>query len=272
MTLVPPTSLLPPSLTPPPSSVAGQFAHHDLMTPEPARARPFYSALLGWDCEPRTVQGVEYTAVSAGGRPLGGIVPLDPAHGVAPHWIGYVAVDDVDAACARAAAAGGVVHVPTHPLPDGGGHFAVIADPTGAVVSVVHFLGERPEPAGPDVAGGAWWHELLTTDVRRSIDFHAAVFGWEARPAMAIPGGGTYYLVSHAGRDVAGLMAATPDLPTSAWQTYFTVTDVDAALTLGQALGGTITWRAMDLPGVGRVAGMADPTGALFAVGCAETA
>ena len=253
--------------TPDTDAMLGQFVYRDLMTPDPAAARAFYGALLGWRCTPRVVSGMEYTDVAVDGRPFGGMVPLDPAHGIPPHWTGYVAVDDVAAACARAQAAGGTIFVPTHDIPDGTGQFAVFGDPTGAAVSVVRFTNGHQMPAGGTVAGGAWWHELLTTDLGEATAFYAAVFGWEARPVMTLPDGVVYHILSRAGRDVGGLMQAPADMPQSAWQLYFVVDDVDAAVARAESSGGAATWPAMDVPGTGRMAGLADPAGAMFAVG-----
>lgn len=265
-----------PQTTPQPAPLApsdatlGHFVYHDLMTPDPAAARAFYAALLGWRCTPRDVGGTEYTDVAVADRAFGGMIALDPAHGVPPHWTGYVAVDDVAAAVARVRAAGGTVYVDTHAIPDGTGQFAVIADPAGATVSMVHFTNGHTAPPN-DVPGGAWWHELLTSDVERAAAFYAATFGWEARPDMTLPDGSRYHLLYRAGQMVGGLMQAPPDMPASAWQLYVTVDDVDAAVARAQALGGAVTWPAMDVPGVGRMAGLADPTGAMFAVGQATS-
>lgn len=249
----------------------GRFVYHDLMTTNPAAARAFYTALVGWACAPRDVGGWEYTDVRVGDQRFGGMVPLDPAHGLPSHWTGYVAVDDVAAACARAEAAGGRVCVPPHEIPGGVGHFAVLNDPTGAMLSVVRFTDGR-EPMGDaveqPVAGGPWWHELLTGDPARAADFHAKVFGWEARPDMTLRDGGQYYLFVSAGRMVGGMMQAPAELGTaSAWQLYLTVDDVDATIARAAELGGAATWPAMDVPGIGRMGGLVDPAGAMFAVG-----
>mgnify|MGYP002062992587 CR=1 FL=1 len=53
---------------------------------------------------------------------------------------------------------------------------------------------------------------------------------------------------------------------TGAWTIFVTVPDVDAAVTRAEASGGTVLAPAMDMPGVGRMATLADPQGARFAV------
>ncbi|SCG06841.1 hypothetical protein GA0115255_121971, partial [Streptomyces sp. Ncost-T6T-2b] len=50
------------------------------------------------------------------------------------------------------------------------------------------------------------------------------------------------------------------------WLPYFDVADVDATVAEAKRLGGTETLAAMEVPGVGKMANVADPYGAVFAV------
>ena len=114
----------------------GRFVWHDLMTTDPARATAFYAALVGWTTSVMPMGELgDYTMVHANGTAVGGIVPLGPEHGVASHWVAYIGVADVDAACERAAQLGGAVCVPPTDIPDIG-RFAVIRDPTDALVAI----------------------------------------------------------------------------------------------------------------------------------------
>lgn len=268
----PHTTSAPAPLAPPADPRLGRFVYHDLMTTDPAAARPFYAALLGWACVPREVGDFEYTDVRAAGARFGGMVPLDASHGLPSHWASYVAVDDVAAACARAEAAGGRVCVPPHDVPGGAGQFAVLNDPAGAMLSVVRFAEPFATPPN-DAAGGAWWHELFSTDPERSAAFLAAVFGWSAAPPTTLPSGTTYRILSADGETVCGVMRTPREMgDASWWQLYVTVPDVDAAVARAAELGGAPTWPAMDVPGVGRMAGLVDNTGARFAVGVSAPA
>ena len=128
-----------------PAAAAGRFVWHDLMTTDAARALPFYTTLFGWRAETMPMGGAgEYTMFHVGDEGLGGMVPLDPAHGIASHWIAYVTVPNVDAACEQATALGGTVGVPPTDIPNVG-RFAVVEDPQGAVFSPFH-------STSPDVA------------------------------------------------------------------------------------------------------------------------
>ncbi len=50
------------------------------------------------------------------------------------------------------------------------------------------------------------------------------------------------------------------------WISYVSTPDLDATLARAKELGGSLVWGPMDTPEVGRMAGLADPQGAHFAV------
>src|SRR5579863_3862109 len=84
----------------------------DTLQADPESATRFYAELFGWQIAgpgetPGTPPGKYYVA-RLRGRDVAGIGSL-PAHGAPSRafWNTYVAVDDVDAACAKAATAGG---------------------------------------------------------------------------------------------------------------------------------------------------------------------
>ncbi|WP_163614835.1 VOC family protein, partial [Klebsiella pneumoniae] len=75
-----------------------------------------------------------YTIFKAGEAPVGGLMEL-PADarkmGAPPHWIGYIVVDDVDAATDKARSLGGSVYVEPQDIPEVG-RFSVVTDPQKA--------------------------------------------------------------------------------------------------------------------------------------------
>jgi uncharacterized protein len=245
----------------------GRFVWHDLMTTDVERAKSFYAALLGWRYEIADMGGMgEYPMIYVGERGLGGIVALDAAAGVPSHWIAYVTVDDVGAAAARGDAAGGSTCVPPTPIPNVG-RFAVITDPGAAVISpFVSASGDQPEEAMPQPAGTVCWNELLTTDAVAALRFYTAVFEW-GHGTMDMGPAGTYHLFKRDGKDVAGMMELPAGaLPRSLWVPYFVVTDVDADYPRAVTMGVSTHIPPQSVPGVGRFAMLADPTGAVFAL------
>jgi predicted enzyme related to lactoylglutathione lyase len=108
----------------------------ELSTPDSASARAFYSASLERPVEDMGIPGFDYATVKVGGDDVAGVwgVPGEPAH-----WSVYFAVDDADAAVARAIAAGGSVVREAADSPYG--RFAIVADPFGATLAVMRLTG-----------------------------------------------------------------------------------------------------------------------------------
>src|SRR5512144_3232171 len=126
------------NIPPPP----GMFSWTELLTPDDAAARQFYTKLLGWSfAETPMGPGMTYTVYQLDGKPAAGRMKMvgPQFQGVPPHWSSYVSVADCDAAVARATGLGAKVLVPPQDVPKTG-RFSVLADPTGAVFAVIAFL------------------------------------------------------------------------------------------------------------------------------------
>lgn len=108
------------------------------------------------------------------------------------------------------------------------------------------------------------WHELVTADQKSSGDFFCGLFGWTRREVDA-GGFGTYTLFQLNESDVAGMMNPTPETQStgSFWHAYFAVENVDECAAKTLALGGRVVVPPHDVPGVGRVCAVTDPTGAV---------
>jgi predicted enzyme related to lactoylglutathione lyase len=67
---------------------------------------------------------------------------------------------------------------------------------------------------------------------------------------------------------VAGMMKLSPEMQSGGmppvWSTYVTVRDADATAAKAKELGGTVLREPMDVMDAGRMAVLADPTGAVF--------
>ena len=116
----------------------------------------------------------------------------------------------------------------------------------------------------PNPHGSFIWYELMTTDAAAAGRFYGEVVGWTVGE-RGVSGVSDYRIFSAGEAAVAGLMT----LPAGAaeggmrpgWFGYIGVDDVDAAVAGITAAGGAIHMPAMDLPGVGRLAMVADPQG-----------
>lgn len=111
--------------------------------------------------------------------------------------------------------------------------------------------------------GAFSWHELRTRDTARAADFYTKVVGWSLKSC----GPDYSEWMTATGTPAGGMMPMPPGVPAGVpanWAVYVNVDDVDAALTKAVALGGRAITPAMDIPDVGRLCAVADPTGAVF--------
>lgn len=242
-----------------------RFVWHDLMTPDVDTAVDFYCELLGWTVrEVDRGQAGTYRMIVAGGADRGSFVPLEPGSSIAPHWIGYIGVRDVDAVAARVGEAGGDVPIPPADVP-GVGRFAVIQDPAGAPVALISGVNPHREPAGTPPLGTFCWDELLTPDAEAVAGFYTTVFGWQ-HASEEMGEGWTYHLFKDGDDEVAGMIQMPSDAegPPS-WLPYLAVADADATARRVEELGGKIFVAPRTIPGVGRMTVTADPTGAMVA-------
>ena len=116
------------------------FFWYDLATSDMAAARKFYCDVVGWSYQDASQGGNTYGLFEVGGAGVAGLMPYpDGMKPPFPVWTGYIAVADVNAAAARVKEVGGVVHRGPMEVP-GVIHFAVVADPQGAVFIIAKGL------------------------------------------------------------------------------------------------------------------------------------
>ncbi len=111
----------------------GSLAWSEVNTRDAAAACDFYGKLFGLTAH--KLEGQEFFIMQRGEEMLFGVMQMDEQWGdLQPHWLGYFAVDNTDAAVERVLAAGGSVSMPAFDTPYG--RFAVIVDPYGAAISL----------------------------------------------------------------------------------------------------------------------------------------
>ncbi|MCW5774107.1 MAG: VOC family protein [Rhodospirillaceae bacterium] len=116
--------------------------------------------------------------------------------------------------------------------------------------------------------GTFYWNELLTDDVGTATKFYRSVLGWTTEE-MPMPSGEKYIVVKANGKPAGGIMdkahTGAKDAP-SHWAAYIQVADVDAAVAQAGKAGGKVLQPCFDVPGVGRIAVLQDPTGAVIGI------
>lgn len=249
-------------------AVENRFVWFDLLTNDIPGAKAFYSEIVGWSFT--NWSGGDYQMLTMGEKQYGGMMRLPEdtqKAGAPPHWMGYVAVDDVDRAAAKAKELGGQIHVPGTDVPEVG-RFAVLADPQGASFAV--FTSKDPMPPEPQAPGGFGWNELNTTDWKSAWNFYSALFGWQPTQSMDMGPemGGEYFMFGVDAKNSIGGMsnAATMMKAPAHWLHYINVKNADEAARRVASKGGKVLNGPMDVPGGGRIAQCMDPQGGFFAI------
>jgi uncharacterized protein len=254
----------------------GDFIWYELLTSDADAAGEFYGSVVGWTSTGSGQPGMDYRFFHSrpGGNPddgVGGYMAITPEmaeHGARPAWIGYIAVDDVDAAVDSITKAGGSNFMPAMDL-DGVGRMAMVADPQGAPFYVMKGASDETSHAfaayEPKV-GHCAWNELSTTDPEAAKGFYGAQFGWSKDGDLDMGPMGKYeFLKASGSRFVLGaVMPRMPEMPVSAWLFYFRVPDIDVGAAAIAAAGGTVLMEPMEIPGGEYSLTATDPDGAVF--------
>ncbi len=246
----------------------GRFVWYELATTDIEAAKAFYANVLGWGTTNASTPGSAYILFTADDVPVAGLMELPAkaaAVGAAPQWIGYVGVDDVDAAASRAEKLGGTVHVPPADVPNVS-RFSIIADPRWATLALIKGRERSHEGfAQPGALGHVVWHELLAAGLEQAFAFYGELFGWQKADARVGPMG--IYQEFSAGTETIGGMFARPgNSPFSLWLYYFNVDGIEAATKRVEANRGQILDGPLVVPGGARIVHCRDPEGAIFAL------
>lgn len=247
------------------SYAQGTPSYIELQTPDQQAAKTFYGSLFGWEVDevPLDDQGNVYMTAALQGDSVAGIGgQMAELAGHPAFWGVYLAVDDVDATTARVADAGGKVEAGPFDVMQHG-RMAAIQDPTGARVNLWqarnHIGTARANEPGTPI-----WNELVTPDAATATQFYTDVLGvgWETTEME----GGSYTCLVAGGRQVGGVMPPPMEGIPPHWNVYFNVESADDTVRRVQELGGNVVAPAFDVPGVGRMAVVADPQGAMFSL------
>jgi uncharacterized protein len=114
--------------------------------------------------------------------------------------------------------------------------------------------------------GTPCWVDLQTTDQSAGKQFYSSLFGWTYDDRQSPGDGGVYSMAMVNGETVAAIAPMPPGAPAgrpTAWNTYIAVDKVDAAVDNVGPVGGQVLMPAFDIGDAGRMAFVADPTGAI---------
>ncbi|MFF1870860.1 VOC family protein [Kitasatospora herbaricolor] len=241
----------------------------DLGSPDTAASAAFYGDLLGWAFASAGPAAGGYGFFQQDGRTVAALGPLTE-EGATSAWTIYFRTTDADRTTAAVERAGGKVRFAPFDVFTNG-RMAGYTDPTGADFAVW----QPHDTVGLDAVndpGTLCWTECYSTDAEAGKAFYRAVFDWQEQD---VPFGDvTYTVLTPAGGGTddgqGGIMQLGPEQTaagtTSHWLPYFEVLDPDACTATAERLGATVRIPPTDFHGVGRLAQIVDPHGAVLAV------
>lgn len=247
-----------------PTAPLGAPTWIDLSTSDIDRAQEFYGAVFGWVFQTPGPDYGGYLNASRDGHLVAGLAPRHPEHVGPDCWTTYLHTRDADASLAAAMAAGGshcgrgVMEV------HGKGRMAILTDPASGSVGIWEPSG-HPGFEIVDEHGAPAYHQLTTRDYAAALQFYRTVFGWDISP-VADTDDFRYATALFDGRALVGVMDGAALLPVGApsdWSVFMGSDDVDKTVEQILDHGGSVVRAAEDTP-YGRLAAVADPTGATF--------
>ncbi|MFI2610074.1 VOC family protein [Kitasatospora sp. NPDC018619] len=237
----------------------------DLGSPDIPATADFYGKVFGWTFQEVPEAG-GYGFLQKDGRTVGAIGSLDA--GARSAWTTYFRTPDADATVNAAEQAGATVRVPpTDVMREG--RFAALTDPQGAEFSVWQ-AGDTTGLEAVSEEAALVWAELHTPDQEDASAFYRQLFGWRVQEFEPAPGM-HYRVASTAEGDqqatsFGGIAPTMGPAQPAAWTPYFATADVDARVAKATAAGGSVLMGPENVRNVGRIAWVADPDGAPFAL------
>jgi uncharacterized protein len=243
----------------------------DLTTPDLDGAKNFYGELFGWGAmETGSVEETAgYAMFTSNGKLVAGVGPV-MQEGQPSYWSTYFATDDVDALTERVESASGTVVVAPMDVMDAG-RMAIYSHPDAGMFGAWQAGTHKGAQLVNEPVSLAW-NALMTRNVDSAATFLRAAFGLSTSTQEF--GGGPYTILMLGEHGVGGINEMPPGVPADApafWNVSFSVADADGTVAKASELGGQVTMPAMDMQGVGRIAGLMDPWGAAFSVASLQT-
>jgi predicted enzyme related to lactoylglutathione lyase len=230
------------------------------VTDDVPAARKFYARMFGWTFR----EAGNYTIAANEERPLCGMFqrPRPPNRPEArPRWFAYLSVKNVEKAQEMVTKTGGHVLAAPQEMPKRGEQ-AVFEDPEGALFGVIKSSSGDPEDflAEP----GDWiWIQLMSRDAKKASEFYRAIGGYDVVENTSTNRLSDYVLVSEGfARGTVRTISSGHDQVRPTWLPFVRVKSVNESVDLARQLGGKVLLEPKPELLEGKVAVVADPTGA----------
>ncbi len=122
------------------------------------------------------------------------------------------------------------------------------------------------DTAARHIPGKFVWHALFTFDVPGAHNFYGELLGWKFE---ALDGKGDYSAIKFNGKTIGAIVGVKPVTDgvkhSTQWISFLSVDNVDVGAALAKS-EGKVYREPLEMPGLGRVALIADPLGAPLAL------
>jgi predicted enzyme related to lactoylglutathione lyase len=241
----------------------GKFVWADLVTDDALAAQKFYTALFGW-------KFYDYGGYLVGmndDRPLCGMFqrPRPKDRKAEPRWFGYISVSNVERVKKVVLQAGGKVLAEPKKMPKRGEQ-AVFTDAEDAVFGVIKSSSGDPQDFLADP--GDWiWIQLLSRDGRKAAEFYREVGGYTIIENTTSNKLNDYVLTSEGyARATVRTIRTDDEKVRPTWLPFVRVLSVGESVTKAKQLGGKVLIEPKPELFDGKVAVIADPTGAAIGI------
>ncbi len=255
----------------------GKIVWHELITDTPDESRRFYEELFGWKFEDLGIdlgftRTINYTLIRHQGKLIGGLIDQNQLATKADisQWMVSLSVEDVDAATRHVESSGGTVFSPPIDLAERG-RMSIVSDPQGAMLALLETRGGDPADEPEVAVGGFLWNELWTGDTGAATEFYQGLAKYEYTDRELDPedASKTYRVLTVGDTPRAGVITNPVEGLIPLWVTYIRAADaaaLDSIVARVENLGGSLLLAPQDRAIGGRVALIADPSGAGIAV------
>jgi predicted enzyme related to lactoylglutathione lyase len=259
--------VLVPKVTPEPTHLrlVGKFVWFDLFTHDLESTTRFYEALFGWTFRD-TVSGKKLVkTIMQEGVPIANAVHINPqkSNENESQWLSYMSVEDVDRATMLVEQNNGSIYIQPKNLPHRG-RVAILTDPQGALFAIITTSDGDPPDVG--VINNHWLgSELWTTNMDAAQKFYHLLAGYEQK-LIKVGADSKYHLLVKDNQPRAGVVKIPWDDVKPNWVPYIAVEDVTPIADKVEEMGGKLLIEPDQKIREGRVAIIADPSGAVFAI------
>ncbi len=240
----------------------GKFVWFDLFTTDIQQAMPFYSELFDWKFNPIQFSTHTIVTILFENDPIGAIVQRKDTT-IGSKWLSYLSVEDINNTITTLSNNQGEVILHIGEMPNRG-EVAIVADSQQATFAIIKSYNGDPDDI--EFQANKWIStELWTKDVEQAVNFYQKMIQYQTH-LVQLDDSTTYTLLIRDGYRRGGVVKIPWDDIKPEWIPYIAVEDIEITIEKVKELGGEILLEPELESLEGKVAIIADPTGAVLGI------